>query len=195
MWGLAFGDEVGQDLTDNAAELVAVPGEACGDGDLWVPGVRGDHEVFVRGVRVHAGLGVEEVTVEVGHVPGEIAPDELDLLVVDLAVYRLWISRPAVGPEERNLDPASWSVVSGDGVERVAVLGFPDEDGEAVREEGFDATLRVEPEQELACNLEREPEVSEQLRRPRSSRDYQPLRPVGTLCCLHQHPVARWFPG
>ena len=153
MGGLAFGGEVGQDLTANAAELVAVTGEAGGDGDLGVVRVRGDHEVLVRGVRVHAGLGVEDGTVEVGKVPGEIAPDELDLLVVDLAVYRLWVRRPAVGPEERDLDPAFWSLVGGDGVERVAVLGFLDKDGEADGDEGFDAAFRVEPEQELARNL------------------------------------------
>ena len=41
--GLAFRGEVGQDLTDHAAELVAVPGEACGDGDLRV--ARGAAEI------------------------------------------------------------------------------------------------------------------------------------------------------
>jgi hypothetical protein len=151
--GLAFGDEVGQDLTDNAAKLVAVTGETSGDGDLGVLGVRGDHEVLVRGVRVHAGLGVEKVTVEVGHVPGEIAPDELYLFVVNLAVYRLRVRRLAVGPEERDLYPAPWSLVGRDGVERVAVLGFPDKDGEAVGEERFYGAFRMEPEQELARNL------------------------------------------
>src|SRR5215208_2138123 len=151
--GIAFGDEVGQDLTDNATELVAVTGEAGGDGDLGVVGVRGDHEVLVRGVRVHAGLGVEKITVEVGDVPGEIAPDELYLLVVNLAVYRLGVRRLAVGPEERDFDPATLSVVGRDGVEGVAVLGFPDKDGEAVRQEGFDAAFGIEPEQELARDL------------------------------------------
>src|SRR5919112_4541993 len=133
--GLASYDKVGQDLTHHAAELVAVPGETGGDGDLRVVGVRGDNEVLVRGVRVHAGLRVEKVTVEVGNVPGDVAPDELDLLVVDLAVYRLGVSRPAVGPEERGLDPACLPLVGGDGVERVAVLGLPDKDREAVGEE------------------------------------------------------------
>src|SRR5215208_1257095 len=192
--GIAFGDEVGQDLTDNAAELVAVTGEAGGDGDLWVVGVRGDHEVLVRGVRVHAGLRVEEVTVEVGDVPGQIAPDELDLLIVDFAVYRLGVRRLAVGPEERRLDPSCGPVVGGDGVERVAVLGFPDKDRKAVREVGFDAAFRVEPEQDLARNPEREPEIREQPRRPRPGRDDQPLRLVAPRCRLDPHPGSRGFP-
>src|SRR5215218_11124308 len=132
--GLAIGGEVGQDLTDHAAELVAVPRETGSDGDLGVLGVRGDHEVLVRGVSVHAGLGVEELAVEVGDVRGDIAPDKLDLLVVDLAVYGLGVRRLAVGPEERDLDPACGSVVGGDGVERVAVLGLPDKDGETIGE-------------------------------------------------------------
>jgi hypothetical protein len=72
---------------------------------------------------------------------------------VNLAVYRLGVRRLAVGPEERDLDPASRSIVGRDRVERVAVLGFPDKDGEVLGEEGFDATFGIEPEQQLARNL------------------------------------------
>src|SRR5215212_2433432 len=61
------------------------------------------------------------------------------------------------------LTPPPWPVVGRYRVERVAVLGLPDKDGESVGEKRFDAPYRVEPEQDLARDLQREAEVSEQL--------------------------------
>ncbi len=55
----AFGGEVGQYFAHHAAELVAVTGETSRDGYLWMLRVRGDDEVFVGGVGVHAGRRVE----------------------------------------------------------------------------------------------------------------------------------------
>src|SRR5215213_6248368 len=193
--GLAFRGEVGQDLTDHAAELEAVPRKGHCDGGLGMVGVGRDHEMLVGGVRVHAGLGVQELAVEGGNVLCHVAPDELDLVVVDLAVYGLGVGGLAVGPEECDLDPTPRPVVGGYGVERVAVFGLPDKDGEPVREERLDAPYRVEPEQDLARNLQWKSELREQLRRPRAGGDDQPLRLVNIRRRLDPHPRSRRLPG
>jgi hypothetical protein len=150
--GLSVGGEIGQDLSNHAAELVAVPREAGGDGDLRVIWVRGDDEVLVWGVGVHAGLRVDEVAVHGRDVAGEVAPDKLHLLVVDLPIYALRIGRFAVGAKERRLD-AILAVDGRDAVEHVAVVRLVDPDGDPLRCVGFHAALRPEPEQELARNL------------------------------------------
>ena len=106
MAGVAFDSQVSEDLAYHAAELEAVPRETAGDGDLRMLGVSGDHEVLVRGVRVHARPGVEAASREGGDVLCQVTSDEVDLLVVHLAVYRVGVGGDAAGPEEGDFDPA-----------------------------------------------------------------------------------------
>jgi hypothetical protein len=54
--GGAEGRQIGQDLANARAELVAVPGEAGCDNDVALFGQHVDDEVFVRRVHEHAGL-------------------------------------------------------------------------------------------------------------------------------------------
>ena len=89
MAGGSFGDQIREDLSDDAAELVAVPREPAGDYDLWVLGMGGEHEVQIRGVRVHARLRLEAAAREVGDVLHQVGADEIYLFFVDLPVYGL----------------------------------------------------------------------------------------------------------
>src|SRR5204863_7174634 len=103
--GFAALDEIGQDLADDGAELVAVAGEAAGDDYLRVSGVRGDHEVLVRGEGVHAGRGAEEGAGEIGHAAGQGAPDRRGLFRVNGPVDRFGRAALHVGGlVEGNLD-------------------------------------------------------------------------------------------
>ena len=59
--GRAVHGEIGQDLADTRAELVAVPGEACSDNDIAVLGQHIQDEMLVRRVHEHAGLEADRL--------------------------------------------------------------------------------------------------------------------------------------
>src|SRR5918997_281354 len=191
--GGPFGGEVREDLADDAAELVAVPGEPAGDRDLLQLRVQGDHEVQVRGVGVHADPRVDTPACEIGEVLSQVGPKKVYLLIVDFPVYRLSGCGDAAGPVKGGLH-ASLVVLDREAVEPVAVVRFPDVDGEAVREERLATVLRLEPVHHLPLDLERETQIGEQLWRPGAGRDHEPLRLVGARLRLYPDPISRPLP-
>src|SRR5215212_9158809 len=129
---------------------------------VWV---HGDHEVLVGSVSVHASPRIEASPRQVRDVPGEVAADEVDLLFTNLPVYRLRGGGDAVGPEEGGLH-AAVVVLGREAVEQVAVVGLPDKDWEALREEKLRTARWLEPVHHLPRHLKGQIHVREQLRGP-----------------------------
>ena len=137
--------QVGHDLADDAAELVAVAGEPGGDGDLGMRRVVVEDEVAVRAVGEQAGLEHQGRSGTVGEVaPGE-GPEQLFVLRLGLAVHRVGIDLfppMMVLPElEAGNEKAGEAVVA-------AFLHFQVEDREGARREVLGAG-RLEPCQHL----------------------------------------------
>src|SRR5215208_3359513 len=129
---------------------------------VWV---YGDYEVLVGRVGVHANPRVEASARQVRDVPGEVAADEVDLLFATFPVYRLRGGGDAVGPEEGGFH-AAIVVLGREAVEHVAVVGLPDKDWEALREEKLRTARRLEPVHHLPRHLKGQIHVREQLRGP-----------------------------
>ena len=59
--------QIGHDVADLACKLEAVAEKASGDGDLRIAGMRGDDEVLIGRVGVHARDSMETRTVQRRH--------------------------------------------------------------------------------------------------------------------------------
>src|SRR5215204_5594841 len=123
-------------------------------------GVNGDHEVLVRGVRVHARPRVEATARQFRDVLGQVAAEKTNLLFVYLAVYGLGAGRDAAGAEEGGLH-TEVVVLGREDVEHVAVRILPDKYMVSFREERLQAVRRLVPEHHLPDHLEREIQVPE----------------------------------
>src|SRR3712207_7241979 len=128
-----------------------------------------------------------------GDVSCQVGSDKVDLLAVDFPVYGLGGGGDAAGPVKGCLH-AALILLGGETVEPVPVVRLPDKDGEAIREERLEATLRPEPAHHLPLHLEGEAEAPEQLRGPGAGGDHEPLRVVRTLRRLDPDPSRRRLP-
>ena len=176
MPGGAGGREVGHDLADDRGELEAVAGETGGHGDLRAVGERGDHEMLVRGVGVHAGLGDEERAVQRRHPRDDRLAHLRDLVLVDRAIDRLGRADAARAgdAEVGDLRAAVRPLVRREAVELNLRLGLPDVDRQLPDRVRRDAAERVEPVHHLALHLQRQAEIAQEVGGPRAGGDDEP---------------------